>query len=803
MAINVGRVLALVVLVGAAAHSAWAQPIAPVRVIAEWEPAVGTLISWPLGIPRDLVVELARDDQLFVLVTGPSAQSQAAATFAGWGIDPAHVEYIHTSVQTHWPRDWGPHQVFDGAGQWGIVDPIFEGYPWVDWPCVPITSPGGYSGDNAVNGDVASYFGAPLHALPAYLTGGNILVDGQQRAFSTCAMVGENQQFWTEAQFLALAEQYLGVDQYYILDNTEDHGIQHLDCWFKVLDEETLLVKQPPTWHEEYPRIEANLQLLAGAVNHYGRPYRIVRIDCPPYSGERIAAYCNSLILNRKVFVPLFDIPGDQAALQTFADALPGYEIHGFPWGNWYYYDALHCRTRAVFDRHMLRLTHGRSPDEVPFAATHMVTVVIDDRSEQGLIADQLRVHYRLAGSGAWNSVLLTPTGDLDEYAADLPGPSVGSTLEYYIAAADLSGRQESLPRSAPDGFYSFTVVDTGLSITVEAPPSWVSPWTLTSFVVEVDPGTDQLEPGSEQLVYRYDGGDYVSAPLTSLGGSLYEATLPRARCTDQPEFYVVAEAVEGGLRTAPPSAPTIVYSAAVGTPELATVWTEGLEAGLPTGWTGSGLWHTTSSCRVEPPCNGSRWAYFGLDGSCSYATGQREVGALSTASLSLPEPAAGGQVVLTYCSTLETENEAGYDVAGCYVGDTLVDAPAESAVWETRAVDLTDWAGQTVHVEWRFDTIDDYYNNYRGWQVDAVTLQATQLTCDDPGPCPHGDFDCDGVADLADFVPLSQCLAGPQTLPSPPHPVTPANCLDVFDHDDDDDVDLADLAAFATALTP
>jgi hypothetical protein len=34
-------------------------------------------------------------------------------------------------VQTHWPRDWGPHQVFDGNGQWGIVDPIFEGYPWV------------------------------------------------------------------------------------------------------------------------------------------------------------------------------------------------------------------------------------------------------------------------------------------------------------------------------------------------------------------------------------------------------------------------------------------------------------------------------------------------------------------------------------------------------------------------------------------------------------------------------------------------------------------------------------------------
>ena len=32
------------------------------RVVAEWEPAIGTMIRWPLGIPSDLVVELASDD---------------------------------------------------------------------------------------------------------------------------------------------------------------------------------------------------------------------------------------------------------------------------------------------------------------------------------------------------------------------------------------------------------------------------------------------------------------------------------------------------------------------------------------------------------------------------------------------------------------------------------------------------------------------------------------------------------------------------------------------------------------------
>ena len=262
------------------ATPATAQPVPPMRVIAEWEPAVGTLISWPLGIPRELVVELASDDLLFVLVRSQQAENSAQSTFNAWGIDLDQVEFIHTDVQTHWPRDWGPHQIFDGDGQWGIVDPIFEGYPWVPVECQPVSSPGGYDGDDTVNVDVATYFGAPRHALPAYLTGGNFLVDGHAAAFSTCVMVGENQQLWTEEEFLLLAENYLGITDYHIVNNTEDYGIQHIDCWFKPLDEETLLVKRSPTWHEEYDRIEANLgragggdQLLWAAISDH--PHRL------------------------------------------------------------------------------------------------------------------------------------------------------------------------------------------------------------------------------------------------------------------------------------------------------------------------------------------------------------------------------------------------------------------------------------------------------------------------------------------------------------------------------------------------
>jgi N-dimethylarginine dimethylaminohydrolase len=321
-----------------------------------------------------------------------------------------------------------------------------------------IHSPGGHPGDDVVNQSIAAYFGAPLTAPQVYLTGGNFLVDGFDAAFSTCAMVGENLQVGTEAQFYTRVEQACGIKHYNVVASTEDNGIQHIDCWFKPLDEETLLVKRAPVGHEEYARIEANVAQLATLKNHWGRPYKIVRIDCPYYTSSRIAAYCNSLILNHKVLVPLFNIPGDAQALATFAAALPGYDVIGFPWGSWYYYDALHCRTRAVFDREMLRMTHRKLDDVVPHLAAHRVESFIDDRSGAGLAAGSLAVNWRLQGQTTWNSVPLVATATANTYAADLPGQAGGATVEYYLAAADQSGRAETLPRGAPVGHYAYTV---------------------------------------------------------------------------------------------------------------------------------------------------------------------------------------------------------------------------------------------------------------------------------------------------------------------------------------------------------
>ncbi|NLP04495.1 agmatine deiminase family protein [Candidatus Fermentibacteria bacterium] len=431
------------------------------RLCAEWEPSYGTLIRWPLGIPPALVVELAEDDSLYVLVETPAQQSQAEDAFQSWGVNLGHCRFVTAQTWSHWTRDWGPYSMFDGNGVWGITDPVFDGYPWI--PGGPYREYGesrGYEEDDQVNAVLAEEFACPLHPFPAYLTGGNFMCDGHGYAFSTLAMLSENEAFWSHGQFLALAGEELGLSSYFITVNPEEFGIQHIDCCAKLLVEETILLKQVPSWHPDYARLETIEDQLTTAISCYGRPYEIVRIQCDPYSGSDVAAYTNSYILNDKVLVPLFGIPSDAAALETYTEAMPGYEVIGFQSGSWYYYDALHCRTREIMDRFMLLLWHRPLDDEMPCLPEYGIDAEVIAYSGEALAPDSLKVVWR-TGAGEWQESPMVQSGP-DSISGAIPGQPPGTVIDYYIVAADYSGRRETSPRSAPGGFHSFQVAATG-----------------------------------------------------------------------------------------------------------------------------------------------------------------------------------------------------------------------------------------------------------------------------------------------------------------------------------------------------
>jgi hypothetical protein len=184
-------------------------------------------------------------------------------------------------------------------------------------------------------------------------------------------------------------------------------------------------------------------------------------------------------------------------------------------------------------------------------------------------------------------------------------------------------------------------------------------------------------------------------------------------------------------------------------------------EGGLPQGWTADSLWHVSDQCVQPGAPDPTRWAYFGLDGSCHFNTGGAVAGAMVAPSFNIPANAVSAS--LSYASIYDGDRGSaaipqGFDRAWVQVNGQVVDdvGPTPAlGVWEDRQIDLSPFIGQTVAISWNFNSIDAISNSRLGWQVDAISLVAvTNNDCNTNG-VPDDCEDCNGnsFADECDLL--------------------------------------------------
>ncbi|MEO5906089.1 MAG: agmatine deiminase family protein [Saprospiraceae bacterium] len=474
-------------------HNTPFTPTGRPRMAAEWEPALGTLIAWPPSLPKKLITELAIDNKLFVLVEDRNAQKDAVTTFSKWGIMPNQVKFIQApqGVDVSWTRDWGPHAVFTQHGTMKLADGRYlYATPKTGFTCddsleliyfdekkQPLLT----KTDDKIPDYIAEGMNLEIIHLPFVFTGGNVFTDGQRNGLSSCVLTNENRfSGVSDENFFLDVHQLLGLDNYHIISNFEESGIQHIDCLLKLLDEERIFVMRTPADHPLYEQYEGIVENeLRYMKNAYGRPYQILRLDTDVYNSKgKLAAYSNSLILNKVVYVPLFGIPQDSIAMQQWREAMPGYTVKGFEFIlneekvlspdcrtlykeiGWNYGDALHCRARAIWDPEMIYISVDRPSSVVAAAENYPIVAIIKDYSLQGLVIEKTKLMWRMKGKSSWNEIPLTKSQLDDHYLGTIQGEHLNHTIEYYITAQSLSGKTETMPRTAPQGLYEFKVED-------------------------------------------------------------------------------------------------------------------------------------------------------------------------------------------------------------------------------------------------------------------------------------------------------------------------------------------------------
>ncbi len=421
-------------------HTATAAPPAPVRRCAQWEPATGALIryNYGFGLPVDMIREYAEDLTVHILCVS-SQQTTCYNTLNTNGVDMANVVFLDISTNSMWTRDYGPQGVF-ADGTWSIVDHMYNRPR-------PL--------DDQVNWELGTEWSCSVYGTGVVHTGGNFLYDGHGMGFSTDLVWDENPGM-THTEIAQTMEDYLGIADYIVLPDISSSGIHHIDCWMKLLNEETILVKQVAPNHEHYDALEANVATLETLTNCYGRPYNIVRVLCGSIGGAgAVAAYTNSIILGSKVFVPLYGISTDASAIAAYEATMPGYEVLGYT-GSWLSDDAIHCRTMEIHDRDMLVVDTNPLEDKEFNTGPYRVKAFIDDRSESGLVEDSLLVYWRLEGSPGFNAVAMTAAAYPDSYYADIPMQADSVNVEYYVFAKDMTGRRAMRPPVAPSAWYAF-----------------------------------------------------------------------------------------------------------------------------------------------------------------------------------------------------------------------------------------------------------------------------------------------------------------------------------------------------------
>ena len=452
-------------------------PSEEVRTMAEWEEIQALTITWSTGyniqeetILSQIVANAVQECQVIIIC---EEESEVESYLLNQGISTENVNFIKTDFNNIWIRDYGQNTVYkNDVGEAILVDWIYNrNRPY----------------DDLVPEKVAEYFNMNMHNTTQapwdlMATGGNFMSDGMGTAFSSELIVDENSggYAWegfdgnvyypdhTVEEINNTLEEFMGIDNYIIMENLPYDGIHHIDMHMKLLNEETLLIAEYPEGVADGPQIEANIQYVLENYNSaFGTPYEVIRIPSPPSSSGNYPdnngyyrTYTNSVFVNNTVLVPFYRTEYDTIAQRIYEQSLPGYNIVGIDVDNQgenliSYSGAIHCITHSVGVNEPLLIQHQELEDNY-LIEQYNVSASIQHQS--GIASATLFWTTNL--EKGYQSFSMTNTNGNNWSAFIEENLSAPNSVYYYIEATANSGKTLSRPLPAPEAYFKFNILE-------------------------------------------------------------------------------------------------------------------------------------------------------------------------------------------------------------------------------------------------------------------------------------------------------------------------------------------------------
>ena len=452
-------------------------PSEDVRTMAEWEEIQALTITWSTSyniqeetILSQIVANAVQECQVIIVC---EEESEVESYLLNQGISTENVNFIKTDFNNIWIRDYGQNTVYkNDVGEAILVDWIYNrNRPY----------------DDLVPEKVAEYFNMNMHNTTQapwdlMATGGNFMSDGMGTAFSSELIVDENSggYAWegldgnvyypdhTIEEINNTLEEFMGIDNYIIMENLPYDGIHHIDMHMKLLNEETLLIAEYPEGVADGPQIEANIQYVLEHYNStFGTPYEVIRVPSPPSSSGNYPdnngyyrTYTNSVFVNNTVLVPFYRTEYDTIAQRIYEEALPGYNIVGIDVDNQgenliSYSGAIHCITHSVGVNEPLLIQHQELEDSYPIEQYNVSASI---QHQSGIASATLFWTTNL--EEGYQSLSMTNTDGNNWSAFIEENLSAPNSVYYYIEATANSGKTLSRPLPAPEAYFKFNILE-------------------------------------------------------------------------------------------------------------------------------------------------------------------------------------------------------------------------------------------------------------------------------------------------------------------------------------------------------
>ncbi|MFZ8837002.1 MAG: agmatine deiminase family protein [Flavobacteriales bacterium] len=447
-------------------------PFDSLRTAAEWEEVEALTISWTSFPCIQKQIVAASKEECTVLIFAEDideVESYLTGSVCGGAMDLENVQIVPAEYNSIWIRDYGANTVY---GSWDddrvLVDWMYN-RPRPDDDAIPDLL------GETMGIEVYSTTASPNDLMN---TGGNWMSDGFGTAFASELILEENDggsTWWTdfpdhsEAEVDQIIADFHGVNTYIKMPTLPYDGIHHIDMHMKLLDESTLLVAEYPMGVADGPQINANMEyVLSNFTTRWGTPFNVIRIPSPPEQGWGYPdqngwylTYTNSVFVNNTILLPTYYTQYDTTAIRIYEEALPGYEIVGIDCDNSgsaiiSLSGAIHCITHTVGIEDPLMISHLPLPDTEDDQNDYIVEAYLSHRSG---VAEAM-LHWKEETSPDWNNATMAPVDDEGNWSASIPAQPQGTTIVYFVEATANSGKNGTRPMPAPEGWWSFDIID-------------------------------------------------------------------------------------------------------------------------------------------------------------------------------------------------------------------------------------------------------------------------------------------------------------------------------------------------------